>query len=72
MAAWHWWIQSETQELIQVLVPLTDVAIKGCTNGVLTKLDVQLKYVNIMRDSPMEVTFEFPLTEKTSVTKLTA
>ena len=72
MAAWHWWKEPKTQEQIQVLVPLTDVNIKGCTNGVLTKLDVQLTYVNQMKESPIEVTFEFPLTEKSSVTKLTA
>ena len=72
MSLWYWAVDPATKEKYQALVPLTDVVIKGVMNGSLTTLDVQLSYVNNDSESPIECTFEFPLTEKSAVTRLAA
>lgn len=53
-------------------MPLTDVSIKGMFNGSIAKLDVQMSYVNANTDSPLECTFEFPITDKSAMTRLRA
>ena len=53
-------------------MPLTDVLIKGTLNGSVTSLNVQLSYANRDNDSPIECTFEFPLGEKSALTRLCA
>lgn len=72
LCLWHWAVDPATKEKYQALVPLTDVAIKGTINGSLTNLNVQLSYINNDGESPIESTFEFPLTEKSAVTRLSA
>jgi hypothetical protein len=72
MSLWYWAVHEETNQSLVLLVPLTDVFIKGTLNGSLTKLDVQLSYANLYSDSPIECTFEFPLNEKSTVTHLAA
>ena len=72
MVLWHWAVDPETKKKYQALVPLTDVVIKGTINGSLTNLNVQLSYINNDGESPIESTFEFPLTEKSAVTRLSA
>jgi len=72
MSLWYWAVDEETKQKYQALVPLTDVLIKGTLNGSLTNLNVQLSYANRDSDSPIECTFEFPLNEKSAVTRLAA
>jgi len=52
-------------------VPLTHVDVKGTINGGLSKVSVELGYVN-KEETSIECTFEFPLSEKSAVTKLCA
>ena len=67
---WYEAFDEELKQNYQALLPLTDVQIKGTLNGTVTKLEVQLKYVNDASDSPIECVFEFPLKENSAVTKV--
>jgi hypothetical protein len=57
-------------EQYQALVPLTHVTVNGSINGSVSKVDAILGYTN-KDTSPIECTFEFPLSDTAAVTSLT-
>lgn len=56
----------------QALVPLKEIKINGILEAGHAILDVQLFYVNLSSENPIECTFEFPLESTTVVSKLVA
>lgn len=53
------------------MVPLTHVDVKGTINGAISKVSVELGYVN-RETQPIECTFEFPLAPNSAMTELIA
>ena len=64
--------QEQNSASKQLLVPLTDVQIKGVLEAGHATIDVQLTYQNLGTDSPIECTFEFPVDKQTLVSKIIA
>lgn len=70
-----WWnkvIDPQLKEERQLLVPLKHVKVVGILEAGHAVLDVQLNYVNVGVDSPIECNFEFPLEKNSVVSKLLA
>ena len=64
--------QNANAPIKQLLVPLTDVHIQGILEAGHATIDVQLTYKNMGEEDPIECTFEFPVDEKTLVSKIIA
>lgn len=72
MALYYEKVDPVDKNKYQGLLPLTDVSLKGTLAGPIASYDVQLSYANLSEESPIECTFEFPISNKLCITKLTA
>lgn len=55
-----------------MIVPLKDVNIKARVESGLTKTTAQMTYSNVLSSTPIEVTFEYPLTKNQVVAEFSA
>ena len=69
---WTKYIDANLNMEQQLLVPLQNVHIKSVINAGHAMIDIELTYKNVGEDNPIECTFEFPLDNKTLVSRLVA
>ena len=64
-------VDPEVKQERQALVPLKHVSMQGRLEAGHATLDVKLCYMNLSEDnSPIECTFEMPIEQSTTITKL--